>query len=102
MNEPELPTNEELHQALQRLDAVEQTAAQNAKRSRNAWAIAVFAAFSVPFFLVTGEVELGEKFSAKFKSRDIDVSEFVSLVGFGLMAVGAVSYEELLALLKKK
>ena len=99
---PDLPSNEELHKALERLDAVEATAAKNAQRSRNAWAIAVLAVFAIPFFLFTGEVEFGEKFSAKFKSRDIDMSEFVSLLGFGLMAVGAIGHEELLALIKKK
>jgi hypothetical protein len=101
MNEPELPSNEELHQALKRIEMLEEFVATNRKRIKDTRAITVLLAFFLPAFIFSGEAQFGEKNSINIKSRDIDMGDLVSLCGFGLAAVGAISYEDVLAFLKK-
>lgn len=103
MNElpPELPSNEELQNSLKRLDRLEERVEKNGQRSKNAWAASVLAGFGLLAVLFSGEVNFGEKFTLNIKTRDIDTGDLVSIGGFGLLAVGAITWEELLGLLNR-
>jgi len=101
LEEPQLPTNEELHHALQRIQVLEEYVAANRKKIKDTRAITVLLAFFLPAFVFTGEAQFGEKNLINIKSRDIDTGDLVSLLGFGLAGVGAISYEEVLDRIKK-
>lgn len=102
---PELPSNEDLHKALERLTALEQyvetNVPKNSKRIRDTRAVTALIAFFAPVILFSGEFHIGDKVTANIKSRDIDAGDLISLVGFGLATIGVVSYEDVLSWIKK-